>query len=239
MAIPPSVRAVQSVILLERPLAFEFAVLLYCVYLAHVRRATLSENPFRGVAELVLAAYGGGILVPMLLGSDEIMPFPLANDIAIPFAAVAYFLVMKLFRPGLSSFIDNVSGVKIVLASYFEAARCKIMLVWLSHANRVLAPSYFSHPIVGVIACGTLGGCGGAFFVGGGLDALTNGPSYPMISAFVVATAYHAAVNIFQVLDSRDAAAACAACLMLAHFARIFAAKPAPARRGSKKEKSR
>ena len=130
----------QAIVLLEKPLLFEVALFGYCLSLAHVRRAVLSNNPLKGVVEATFAAYGGGIIVPMLLGRDGIYTFPLANDLAIPFAAAGYFIVKKYKA---SSFIENETGVKTLLGCCFEAARCKIMLVWLTHANNTFSPSYF------------------------------------------------------------------------------------------------
>ena len=188
-----------------------------------MRRAALSDNAYRGIAETVLASYGGSILVPMLLG---INPFPLANDLAVPCAAVVYLLVKKILSPAISDFIENMAGVKLMLACCFEAVRCKVLIVWLSHANRTIAPSYFSYPLVGPIVCGTLAGCAGAFIVGGGLQALSAGPSWAMVSAFLASCFFHAFVNCLGWMPSRDASAVCAVFLIVAHVKRIVSMPP-------------
>ena len=209
--------------LLEKPLLFEVALFGYCLILAHVRRAVLSNNPLKGVVEATFAAYGGGIIVPMLLGRDGIYPFPLANDLAIPFAAAGYFIVKKYKA---SSFIENVTGVKTLLGCCFEAARCKIMLVWLTHANNTFSPSYFSHPLLGPILCGTLGGCGGAFLAGGGIQELSKRPSWGMMSAFFVSIFFHTFVNCAGMISHRDGATICATFLIAGHvvFLRLLEA---------------
>ena len=108
----------------------------------------------------VLLAFGGGLIVPVLLGNDVFFPFPLSNDLAVPFVAFNV-LLLRRFEMGeagkdpwrLKSFL--LSAPSAIIAVFAELARARIMLTWLRGAQLALPPSYLPAPLVGPIILGS------------------------------------------------------------------------------------
>eukprot|EP00940_MAST-03C_sp_MAST-3C-sp2_P002565 g2565.t1 len=189
---------------LKTPYALNAALFLYCLNIAVLQfENTRNGNAFHGAVYTVLSAFGGGIIVPVLVGHDGYYPFPLANDLALSLIVSAYFLMRR--SPALRDFVGR-SHAQLVVVVGFEAARCLMLLNWLQVAHATIPPSYFKVPIVGPIICGTIGGCGGAFLpFEKGLNAIKQGPPYAMLSAFVAALIFHTTVHIAPVYNSRYA----------------------------------
>jgi len=219
---------------LRVPMLFEVALFAYCIQVCIGRRNLIAkQNAAQGIAEAALAAFGGGIMVPVLLHDQNIHVFPLAYDYAILFMASSFFLVHHF--PAVCDIVEGVTILKVTFSSLFELARCRIMLTWLTHANMVLPASNFPFPVIGPIVCGTLGGCGGALIVGGGLKALAK-PSRGMYTAFFVSMAYHALVHCARMLSASDGACL-AACVFVAF--RIHDAVDAPSTAAAAKPQRR
>lgn len=78
----------------------------------------------------------------------------------------------------------------------FEILRAFIMTKFASAGASQIPASSFSVPVFGPIFCGTLGGCGSAFWpLNKGLDPILKGLAPPMVSAFIAATGYHLFLN--------------------------------------------
>jgi len=78
------------------------------------------------------------------------------------------------------------------LIVFYEVTRAYVVTLFVSVAATTIPASQFTYPVFGPIICGTLGGCGGAFFpFKKGLDPVKKGLPPPMWSAFVGATLYH------------------------------------------------
>jgi hypothetical protein len=74
----------------------------------------------------------------------------------------------------------------------YETFRAFVVTKFTLAAADAIPPSEFSFPVFGPIFCGTLAGCGGAFFpLNKGLDPIREGLEPPMFSALVGATFFH------------------------------------------------
>jgi len=78
------------------------------------------------------------------------------------------------------------------LIVFYEVTRAYVVTLFVGIAATTIPASQFTYPVFGPIICGTIGGCGGAFFpFTKGLDPVKKGLPPPMWSAFVGATFYH------------------------------------------------
>jgi len=184
-----------DMITLQTPQFLNMALFLYCMNISLVQyRNVRLKNSFHGAVYTALSAFGGGIIVPVLVGHDGYYPFPLANDLALALIITAYILVRYVHSVRSSLSHTWIQGVMV---TGFEAARTLMLLNWLKVASKTIPSSYFKVPIVGPILCGTIGGCGGAFLpFEKGLGALKDGAPYTLVSAFLASVFFHFSVNV-------------------------------------------
>jgi len=136
---------------------------------------------------MLLACTGGGILVPIFLNT---IPVPLAID-AYPIAIVISF-GLHTYCPVLREVAELSAIFKGLLIVFYEVIRAYVVTLFVGLAATTIPASQFAYPVFGPIICGTLGGCGGAFFpFNKGLAPIKNGLPPPMFSAAVGATLYH------------------------------------------------
>ena len=140
-----------------------FELGLFCHTLSVARQLhgkTRHHGPVLAVVLTVLMAFGGGLIVPVLLGNDVFFPFPLSNDLAVPFVAFNVLLLRRLEmeeeagnRWRWKSFL--LSAPSAIIAVFAELARARIMLTWLRGAQLALPASYLPEPVVGPIILGS------------------------------------------------------------------------------------
>mmetsp|Transcript_11563 Transcript_11563/g.17503 ORF Transcript_11563/g.17503 Transcript_11563/m.17503 type:complete len:282 (+) Transcript_11563:167-1012(+) len=141
--------------------------------------------------QLVMTCTGGGILVPIFING---IPVPLAND-AYPIAIISSFLLHYYF-PILRSVATQSKIVWPMLIILYEAQRASVVAKLTLAAGAKIAPSLFSFPVFGPIACGAIGGCGGAFLpLSKGLDPIKAGLQPPMMTALIGAACFHLYIN--------------------------------------------
>jgi len=136
---------------------------------------------------MIFACNGGGILVPIFLNT---IPVSLSID-AYPVAIVISFGLHTYF-PVLREVVELSAIFKGLLIVFYEVTRAYVVTLFVGIAATTIPASQFTYPVFGPIICGTLGGCGGAFFpFTKGLDPVKKGLPPPMWSAFVGAMLYH------------------------------------------------
>mmetsp|Transcript_7505 Transcript_7505/g.13564 ORF Transcript_7505/g.13564 Transcript_7505/m.13564 type:complete len:244 (-) Transcript_7505:146-877(-) len=180
--------------------AFRFALLLHVptklLCLAIYTFITSLKNPSRTASvhsflSTLLAATGGGILVPLFLNVNLV---PLASDYYFLFLGFWFSLLLKY--PILAEVYDGSPLLQFFGIIGFELHRASVVVKLTFLAASVLPSSVFSFPMFGPIVCGTLGGCGGAFFpLSKGLEPLREGVSGPMTTAFLGSAGLHLFVN--------------------------------------------
>jgi len=149
----------------------------------------LDDAPSFKFVNLLMACFGGGILVPIFL---NMYPVPLAND-ALPIGVIVSFTIHSFF-PALRDIINQSDIIKGLLVVLFETFRAMVVVNFTTAAAGKIPPSFFSFPLFGPIICGTIAGCGGAFLpFNKGLEPIKKGLAPPMITAAMAATT----VNLF------------------------------------------
>lgn len=117
---------------------------------------------------------------------------------------------------------------QVVIIFLYEVTRAMVVVKLTAAAGTAIPASDFSFPIFGPIFCGTIAGCGGAFFpLNKGLDPIKKEGLAPnMISALIAATFYHLFVNTslsHGVVDaSKKAHVVVATGFVLHHFVKAF-----------------
>ena len=113
----------------------------------------------------VMATFGGGIIMPLLLG---MRPFIFANDCAVPCAAFSWWCVNYFPGDFVYSIMKDKGPARVVCAFFFEVVRGNVILGWHNAAFNVIGqgpqwkPDYYPVPVVGPIAIGTIAGSMGA-----------------------------------------------------------------------------
>jgi len=147
-----------------------------------------------GLVYTALSAFGGGIIVPLLVGHNDYYPFPLKDEFAVPILILAYS--SNRWLPFLRKVI-SIPLIQLVLILAFECARCFMALNWLKVAVETIPASRFKVPVVGPLICGTIGSCGGAFLpFEKGLKAIEDGVTYWILSGFTVMWLYLGTVHV-------------------------------------------
>ena len=83
-----------------------------------------------------------------------------------------------------------------MLTVLYEAQRASVVVKLTLAAGAKIAPSLFSFPVFGPIACGAIAGCGGAFLpLNKGLDPIKAGLQPPMMTALIGAACFHLYIN--------------------------------------------
>lgn len=141
--------------------------------------------------QLVLSCTGGGILVPIFLNG---IPVPLSND-AYPIVIIASF-ALNYYFPILRAVAMQSKILWPMLNVLYETQRASVVVKLTLAASAKIAPSIFSFPVFGPIACGAIAGCGGAFLpMSKGLDPIKNGLQPPMLTALIGAACFHLYMN--------------------------------------------
>lgn len=136
---------------------------------------------------MIFMCTGGGILVPIFLNK---IPVPLANDGFVVAILIAFMI--HQYCPILREVYDLSPIFKTIVVVPFEIVRAFVVCGLTSAAASTIEPSMHSFPIFGPIICGTVGGCGAAFFpLNKGLDPIKGGMSSTMFTALTGAAAYH------------------------------------------------
>mmetsp|Transcript_44017 Transcript_44017/g.88954 ORF Transcript_44017/g.88954 Transcript_44017/m.88954 type:complete len:287 (+) Transcript_44017:3-863(+) len=176
--------------------ALEVALFGYVMYLAiKVRDVENARgrrfNWLSSILRLLCLSFGGGTVVPIVLG---MRPFPFANDAAITLTLVAWWICH--YSPGdffYRSFKAS-TAVRCVFVFLFEVMRCNVIIKWLSNAHTVIpAGQYYAIPIWGPILSGALAGCFGGF-LHGGFSMVESAVPWLAQSSFYVSIYFHAAV---------------------------------------------
>jgi hypothetical protein len=167
--------------------------------------------PSYKVVSFVMAATGGGILVPIFLNG---IPVVLANDalalsIIVSYATHHYFPILR----------DVIAQSKILTVCFivmFEIFRAGVAVNLIGLATKNIGPSVFGFPLFGPIIAGGVAGCGGAFFpLNKGLDPIKAGLATPMVSAITGSAAFHLFLNVSSlsegVISATDKARFCLA----------------------------
>lgn len=158
-----------------------------------------SVNAVYGIASCVLAATGGGILVPLFING---LPVPLANDCYLIIMASNYMLLK--YVPALGSVYQESHTLQFFGILGFETMRASVVTGLTLASSAAIPASYFSFPLLGPIICGTLGGCGGAFMpLSKGLEPLSS-LTNPMKAAAAAAVGLHLYVNLVDSSDLND-----------------------------------
>jgi len=158
-----------------------------------------SSIPFK-FAYLVMACTGGGILVPIFLNK---IPVPIASDVYV--VAITVSFLLHQYLPIVREVYKLSTILQALFSILYEITRAGVVCKFTKIAATTIAPSAFSFPLFGPIICGTIAGCGGAFFpLSKGLDPVKIGVPLPIQTAFIGATAYHLFVNIMgaEIVDA-------------------------------------
>jgi len=160
----------------------------YAFFVAtNVFNATKGKSFTFRFVQLICACTGGGIIVPILL---NLIPVPIAQD-AFPVAVLVNYFIHTYF-PVIREVYALSTPLKTVVICLFEILRAMVVCKFTGVAGASIPASDFSFPVFGPIFCGTIGGCGGAFFpLNKGFDPIAKGVAPPMFSAFLGATFFH------------------------------------------------
>ena len=170
------------------------SMLGYCVFVAQKVQASLPSASWleSGLATL-LTAFGGGTIVPLLLGKPVV--WLRANDLFMYHVTLAWLLVnaspLGLRKP------LGASAANAVLTLLFQSFRAAVVFALMAMAKGAEVPGGVG--TVGLLVCGTLGGCGGIFLpLSKGLEPVRNGAPVLMETAFTATAAYLAADAVLQ-----------------------------------------
>mmetsp|Transcript_15037 Transcript_15037/g.38171 ORF Transcript_15037/g.38171 Transcript_15037/m.38171 type:complete len:304 (+) Transcript_15037:50-961(+) len=185
------------------------ATVMFCIMVGYATWAALKvrgltpRNAFWGVTFLrgLLAAFGGGIVVPICLGKP---PGPFANDMVVSAALVAWFIVQRF--PGDYGFRllgpKGILPLRLLCLFAFETFRANFVITMTELAFQTLKPSFFSIPLWGPLLAGSMAGSFGNFLpFDKGLGPIETGFSWPMISAFFISSTYLCLMHVPVVAD--------------------------------------
>lgn len=168
------------------------AMLFYCVFIAQKVRANLPSARWleSGLATM-LTAFGGGTIVPLLLGVPVV--WLRANDLFILHVSVAWLLV-NVVAPAAPPIVGVLLESHAVRA-LFQSFRAAVVFALMDMAKGADIPGGVG--VLGLLICGTLGGCGGIFMpFSKGLDPVRAGAPPLMESAFTAAATYLATAAV-------------------------------------------
>mgnify|MGYP000441953602 CR=1 FL=1 len=145
---------------------FRVAMFGFCAFLANMLQGTewSKKGPILSFAMLLVCAFGGGFLAPILLSLPEHYPYPLSHDIEFFICLIAWWV---RDRVSLWQSLNKFCFVRTAVAVLFELLRAKTLFHWWSVANDNIPASGFAQPLFGPIVIGALGGCGGLIFLKG------------------------------------------------------------------------
>ena len=156
----------------------------FCIFLADVVSRTpwgKKGSPFQSFGILLVTAFGGGFLAPILLGVDGHFPYPLANDLHFLVCLAAW--AIHQYSGAWTSLYQH-RHVRAAVAVLFEVLRARTLFHWWKVSSEAIPASHFSVPMFGPIIIGALGGCGGLVFLHG-RDFLASPLNWLVASALV------------------------------------------------------
>eukprot|EP01048_Picozoa_sp_COSAG05_P000981 COSAG05_NODE_31_length_28416_cov_170.150652_4_plen_304_part_00 len=167
---------------------FNLAMLGYCVFIASKVHVAMPDAPAvqSGVATL-LTAFGGGTIVPLLLGVPVV--WLRGGDLFLFHVVVAWAIVnLELLAP-LKIQLLNRHPRRLLVNLLFEMFRGAVIFALIAMARGAGVPGGVG--VLSLLVCGTLGGCGGIFMpFSKGLDALSEGAPPLMTSAFCATASF-------------------------------------------------
>ena len=134
-----------------------------------------------------LACTGGGILVPIFVNG---VPVLISND-AYPIAIAISFALHQYF-PVLRDVLSHSDILTVAVTIMYEVVRAYVVVLFTSSTAKSIPASLFSFPVFGPIFCGAISGVGGAFMpLSKGLDPISDGLDYKMLTSIIGATCFH------------------------------------------------
>ncbi|CAM9470278.1 unnamed protein product [Discosporangium mesarthrocarpum] len=195
MTMASIVEAARYILLMQWPYAAEVCVtvhvLISCV---NIRLADKKRewNVVMGICLVLVTAFGGGIMAPMLLGKPPVF---LTNDLLVPLVAILYLITIR-FDPYVVKAV-RTRGVFQILILVDLISRINAVVLFVDKGAAAIPPSkYYPVAFFGPIIMGTIRGTGGLFVpFDKGLSTLSAGLSWNIQQVVACATFYHLAVN--------------------------------------------
>lgn len=184
----------------------------YCFYHGCKVFAAMPKDaaPSFKIVSFVMAATGGGILVPIFLNG---IPVALAND-ALALSLIVSYAIHQYF-PILRDVVAQSKILTVCFIVLFEIFRAGVAVNLIGLASKNIGPSVFGFPVFGPIIAGAVAGCGGAFTpLNKGLEPIKAGLATPMVSALTGSAVFHLFLNSSLsdgVIDATDKARFCLA----------------------------
>jgi hypothetical protein len=179
------------------------AMLGYCVQVAGIIRGALggSANPLHSGVATLLAAFGGGTIVPLLLGVPVF--WVRGSDLALAHLIVAWTIVnVSALAPARQQLLEE-RPTRLICATLFQAFRGCVVFALMETATGATVPGGIGP--ISLIICGTLGGCGGVLLpFSKGLEPLRSGAPPLMTSAFHAAAAFVAVKTALEMQRVAD-----------------------------------
>jgi hypothetical protein len=150
------------------------SMFFYCVYIADKVKGALgpSARPLHSVVTSLLTAFGGGTIVPLLLGVPVV--WLRAGDLFLYHLLPAWCLVNLEAASTLRGLLLDHAAGRALTGSLFGAFRACVVFALIGMARGASVPGgvgFFS-----LLVCGTLGGCGGILLpFSKGLDPIKDG----------------------------------------------------------------
>jgi len=164
------------------------ALLGYCCVISGKVKGAMPGAPWlQSLVATALVAFGGGTIVPLLLGVPVV--WLRASDLFLSHC-IAAWLLSHLLIYETTTFAQMIPAR--LLTVLFQAFRAAVVFAMrgfaLGKSNNVVPGGIGS---VGLLVCMTLGGCGGLFMpLSKGLDALKEGAPQLMTSAATAAFSF-------------------------------------------------
>jgi len=182
------------VLLKQFPYSTEICIFCYTLYIGVRLRKQLESNFwFHSLVLYFFGAFGGGTIVPTILGKP---PVYMANDFVGICGIISWYLTQ--YCPGdLVNKCFSLAIPKFVLTSVAAIFLGNLLVDNVQLAHTIFKPSkYYPIPIFGPIICGCLCVSAAQFFpLNRGLDAIKKGVPFNIQSAFVCSTFYHLSIN--------------------------------------------
>jgi uncharacterized membrane protein YeiH len=181
------------------------SMLGYCIFIAQKVKVNLPSARWleSGLATL-LTAFGGGTIVPLLLGKPVV--WLRANDLFLYHVTLAWILVNASPLEHYVRELLRAPAAGAALNLLFQSFRAAVVFALMAMAKKAEVPGGVG--TAGLLVCGTLGGCGGIFLpLSKGLEPVRNGAPVLMETAFTATAAYLAADALLQTEFGQSAVA--------------------------------
>lgn len=183
-----------------------FLYILFVVHLQHqalCQQSKIRKHAARAIVECGLTGYGGGLIVPALLGRAS---FPLSHERALVQLVVAFYLYHSSLSGRFVRAACSWAPFSFILAAGFEVFRTTVMIGWLEAGRATISPQSAAlltgKPIVAWIVCGGIGGSGGGFLPFDRGLSLLDKPNWILVSAFGMSAIYVALVVFAEFQES-------------------------------------